>query len=183
MCRKSLIYCFTCILSSWSSPSPSFGQYSRKSWWWILWLKFHREMFFTAGFSAKLPNLVLQLSEQQKSLGSYLAQYPFLHSVFYERSHSRELFPIGSGVPRNFVRGGSTNWVEDRGQRERGSGGGSPLVRGSGVSCNLYFRLVMMTTNLFVIVNVKQLWTEGVLEFYYLFPSILGCWCPKFSNF
>ena len=45
-----------------------------------------------------------------------------------------------SGVPRNFVRGeggGSTNSVEDRGQRERGSGGGSPLVRGSGGNCNL----------------------------------------------
>ena len=43
-----------------------------------------------------------------------------------------------SGVPRNFVSGGgSTNSVEDRGQRERGSGGGSPLVRGSGGSCNL----------------------------------------------
>jgi hypothetical protein len=26
--------------------------------------------------------------------------------------------------------GGSTNLVEDRGQRERGSGGGSPLARG-----------------------------------------------------
>jgi hypothetical protein len=39
-----------------------------------------------------------------------------------------------SGVPRNFLRGkggGSTNSVEDRGQREWGSGGGSPLVRGS----------------------------------------------------
>ena len=33
--------------------------------------------------------------------------------------------------------GGSTNSVEDRGQRERGSGGGSPLVRGTGGSCNL----------------------------------------------
>jgi hypothetical protein len=44
-----------------------------------------------------------------------------------------------SGVPRNFFRGGggSTNSVEDRGQRERGSGGGSPLVRGSGDNCNL----------------------------------------------
>ena len=43
-----------------------------------------------------------------------------------------------SDVPRNFVRGGgSTNSVEDRGQRERGSAGGSPLVRGSGGSCNL----------------------------------------------
>ena len=32
---------------------------------------------------------------------------------------------------------GSTNSVEDRGQRERGCGGGSPLFRGSGGSCNL----------------------------------------------
>jgi len=32
---------------------------------------------------------------------------------------------------------GSTTSVEDRGQRERGSGGGSALVRGSGGSCNL----------------------------------------------
>jgi hypothetical protein len=32
---------------------------------------------------------------------------------------------------------GSTNSVEDRGQREWGSGGGSSLVRGSGGSCNL----------------------------------------------
>jgi len=34
-------------------------------------------------------------------------------------------------------RGGSTNSVEGRGQRERGYGGGSPLVMGSGGSCNL----------------------------------------------
>ena len=33
--------------------------------------------------------------------------------------------------------GGSTNSVEDGGQREWGSGGGNPLVRGSGGSCNL----------------------------------------------
>jgi len=44
-----------------------------------------------------------------------------------------------SGVPRNLIRGGwgSTNSVEDRGQREKGYGGGSPLVRVSGGSCNL----------------------------------------------
>jgi hypothetical protein len=43
-----------------------------------------------------------------------------------------------NGVPRNFFRGGgSTNSVEDRGQRERGSGDGSPIRRGSGGSCNL----------------------------------------------
>jgi len=33
--------------------------------------------------------------------------------------------------------GGSTNSVEDRGQREQGSGGVSPLVRCYGGSCNL----------------------------------------------
>ena len=36
-----------------------------------------------------------------------------------------------------FSGGGSTNSDEDRGQSERGSGGGSPLVRGSGGSYNL----------------------------------------------
>jgi hypothetical protein len=37
-----------------------------------------------------------------------------------------------SGVPRIFSGwGGLTNSVDDRGQREWGSGGGSPLVRGS----------------------------------------------------
>jgi hypothetical protein len=32
--------------------------------------------------------------------------------------------------------GGSTNSVEDRGQREQGSGGGRPLVRGSAQFAN-----------------------------------------------
>jgi hypothetical protein len=32
--------------------------------------------------------------------------------------------------------GGSTNSVEDRGQRKCGSGGSGPIVRGSGGSCN-----------------------------------------------
>ena len=39
--------------------------------------------------------------------------------------------------PEFFFGGGSTNSVEDIGQRGRGSGGGSSLVRGSGGSCNL----------------------------------------------
>jgi hypothetical protein len=40
-----------------------------------------------------------------------------------------------SGVPRNFIRGGSTNSVEDR---ENGDLGAlAPCVRGSGGSCNL----------------------------------------------
>jgi len=44
-----------------------------------------------------------------------------------------------SGVSWNFVQGEgcSTNSFVDRGQREQGSGGGSPLVRGSRGSCNL----------------------------------------------
>ena len=54
---------------------------------------------------------------------------------------------VCSGLPRNFVRGGGPiNSVEDRGQRERGCGGSSPLVRSSGGSSNLVqeisFRIV-----------------------------------------
>jgi hypothetical protein len=37
----------------------------------------------------------------------------------------------GGEFARNFFRGGSTNSVEERGQRERRSGGGSPPVRGA----------------------------------------------------
>jgi hypothetical protein len=43
-------------------------------------------------------------------------------------------FSVGVFTPGFFSgggRGGSTNSVEDRGQRELGCGGGSPLVRGS----------------------------------------------------
>jgi len=42
-----------------------------------------------------------------------------------------------SGVSKNFVSGGGGFTKFSLGQRERGSGGGSPLVRGSGGSCNL----------------------------------------------
>ena len=83
---------------------------------------------------------------------------------------------------------GGLNSVEDRGQREQGSGGGSPLVRDFGGSCNLVqeisyskiflifgtLTLFMMTTNLSVIANVKELRTEVVLEFYCLFSEYLG---------
>jgi len=41
----------------------------------------------------------------------------------------------------------------------------------------------MMASNLSVIANVKQLRTYVVLEFYCLFPNILGRRRPKFSNF
>jgi len=96
-----------------------------------------------------------------------------------------------SGVPRNFVRGGgrgSKNSVEGTVQRERGSEGGSLLVRGSEGSCNLVLeilyskiflifgtlRLFMMTTNLFVIANVKQLRTDG--SFRILLPFFRISW-------
>ena len=49
-------------------------------------------------------------------------------NVGHQQWHTQDFFLEG---------GSSTNSVEDRGQRERGSGGGSHLVRGSGGSCNL----------------------------------------------
>jgi hypothetical protein len=53
-----------------------------------------------------------------------------------------------SAVPRSLGRGGgSTNSVEDRGQRERGSGGGSPIVRDSGGSCNLVQKISFHIVN------------------------------------
>jgi len=45
-------------------------------------------------------------------------------------------------------------------------------------------RLFMMTTNLFVIANVKQMRTGGSFRNLLPFsPNILGCWRPKFSSF
>jgi hypothetical protein len=49
---------------------------------------------------------------------------------FHKSSHQWRTQEFFSG-------GGSTNSVEDRGQRERGSGCGGPQVRGSGGSYNL----------------------------------------------
>jgi len=56
------------------------------------------------------------------------------------KSYATPFFPPPGGGTQEFCwgegGGGSTNSVKDRGQRERGFGGGSPLVRGSGGSCN-----------------------------------------------
>jgi len=42
----------------------------------------------------------------------------------------------------------------------------------------------MMTTNLFVIVKVKQLRTGRSFRILLpFFPNILGCWRPKFRNY
>jgi hypothetical protein len=50
--------------------------------------------------------------------------------IKYQHLHSKQAEGC-SGIPRNFVWGGSTNSTEDRGQKELGSEGSSPLVRGS----------------------------------------------------
>ena len=48
-----------------------------------------------------------------------------------------KLFRICSGVPRNLVPGGGQQIQLRTGRKERGSGSGCPLVKGSGGSCNL----------------------------------------------
>jgi hypothetical protein len=57
---------------------------------------------------------------------------PLLFLIYVKQWRTKEFFRV-MGYARNFFRGGgvSTNSVQDRGQRERGSGGDSPLVRGS----------------------------------------------------
>ena len=88
-----------------------------------------------------------------------------------------------SGVPRNFFGVGGVQQIqlrtEDRENEYLGAVAPYPLVKDSGGSCNLVhsksflifgiLRLFMMTTNLFVIVNIKQLRTQVVLEFYCFF--------------
>ena len=67
-----------------------------------------------------------------------------LHLLLHSHLGHWDTCPVA--YPGIFFRGGSTNSVEDRGQRWRGSGGCSPLVRGSGGSSNLVqeisFRIV-----------------------------------------
>jgi hypothetical protein len=48
----------------------------------------------------------------------------------------RTFFLGGGDYARNFFQGGSTSSVEDRQQIKQGSGGGSPLVRGSAQFAN-----------------------------------------------
>jgi len=81
----------------------------------------HSGKFLTTGKSnGKKPDVPIKVAKNS----SFSYKNPFSHSP--------------SGVHGNFVRGGggSTNSVEGRGQREPGSGGGSPLVSGSRGSCN-----------------------------------------------
>jgi hypothetical protein len=62
---------------------------------------------------------------------------PPLINIIIIQWRTQKLFSgEGSYVRNFFLEGGSTNSVEDRGQRERGSGGGRPLVRGSAQFAN-----------------------------------------------
>ena len=67
---------------------------------------------------------------KQKYLEKKLSQYHFVNQKSYMDRAGTD-----SGVPRNFVRGG-VQQIQLRTERT-GAGGGSPLVRGSGGSCNL----------------------------------------------
>jgi len=61
---------------------------------------------------------------------------PILHVHMLQRT--RMTLQETVAYPGILLRGGgSINSVVDRGRRERGSGGGSPLVRISGGGCNL----------------------------------------------
>jgi hypothetical protein len=86
-------------------------------------------------FNDKLP-LVLKARpsiavSEERILCRVLSQ---LNLVQIDTISSRSMV-IFSSVPRNFFRGGFNKF--SWGQRERGSGGSGPLVRGSGGSCNL----------------------------------------------
>ena len=75
----------------------------------------------------------LQVAPHKASLFSSIVQASLCFTLYLWVK-----FGFGQWCTQEFFSGGgSTNSVEDRGQRERGSGGGSPLVSGSGGSCNL----------------------------------------------
>jgi hypothetical protein len=92
-------------------------------------------------YSRPTPFAVSLFSEALLLRGSSLVQPRSRWRVTCKRRHLPTSLarPLpSSGVPWNFVHGcgGSTNSIEDRGQRERGSGGGNPLVRGSAQFAN-----------------------------------------------
>jgi hypothetical protein len=79
---------------------------------------------------------ILLLIAQTKYTKHLISTFTFhCHCIhLHSQWHTQEFFFGGGvgGLHQEFFLGrGSTNSVEDRGQREWGSGGGSPLVRGS----------------------------------------------------
>jgi len=78
-----------------------------------------------------------QLTCQSAAHHHHFTGSPLHHPCLYTTTYPYILECTWQWRTQEFFSGGSTNSVEDRGQRERGSGGGSNLVRGSGGSCNL----------------------------------------------
>jgi len=86
---------------------------------------------------------------------NYLGNYCLCYTSYYKNYGIPHYwyFQVSAiiGVPRNFVwEGGGFQKIQLRTEdREWGSGGGSPLVRGSGGSCNLVqeisFRIVKVS--------------------------------------
>ena len=83
------------------------------------------------------------ITQNSATISNVIIEY---HTLLMSRIPANSFYFVSSQVssPRSvaypgffFGGGGSTNSVEDRGEREWGSGGGSPLVRCSGGSCNL----------------------------------------------
>ena len=80
--------------------------------------------------TGKKQNMVRHVVSKQ-NFHTVFAAVTALHACMPARIHNAVAYP---GIL--FGGGSSTNSVEDRGQTEWGSGGSSPLVRGSGGSCN-----------------------------------------------
>jgi hypothetical protein len=80
-----------------------------------------------------------RLSAGHTKVGTHLQRYGVTDATDTMLSYELNFHPAVAypGILFGRGRGGSTNSAEDRGQRERGSGGGSPLLRGSGGSSNL----------------------------------------------
>ena len=83
-------------------------------------------------------NLMLQSKQFNKGFSWRMLHWSVEAAVSLSYATSSSSICLQTvAYPGIFFGGGSTNSVEDRGQRGRGSGGGRPLVRGSGGSCNL----------------------------------------------
>jgi len=121
----------------------------------------------------------------------YRKRMPFsLSSCLYSRaSDDIWYWHVCSGVPRNLVGGGVSNKFSWQRTDNGDLGGGSPLVRfldaavigtRNFISYSKIFlnfgtlRLFMMTTDLFVIANVKELRTDG--SFRVLLPFSRTSW-------
>jgi hypothetical protein len=108
----------------------------------FIWNKFHTSLIEFAYERSQLGKLVswvqmcivnnMQIRKYSfKAIMSYAALTSVLCASVLCSRNIRLSSVSNSGVPRNFLVGGcSTNSVEDRWQREWGSGGVSPLVRG-----------------------------------------------------